>query len=110
MNYDPVGSSTTVINYLREGPLWSAARMLACGRLVEEAKKYPGPVLVIAGTHDDITPAAGSERIARAFQRGTFRLLEGAGHLCFLDAPAVISSAITDMAQHCVEERIHERS
>jgi pimeloyl-ACP methyl ester carboxylesterase len=87
-----------------------AARMLACGRLVEEAKKYPGPVLVIAGTHDDITPAAGSERIARAFQRGTFRLLEGAGHLCFLDAPAVISSAITDMAQRCVEERIHERS
>jgi pimeloyl-ACP methyl ester carboxylesterase len=80
-----------------------AARTLACGRLIEDAEKYPGPALVIAGTEDRITPPAGSERIARAFQDGTFRLLEGAGHLCYLDAPAVISSAITDMAQRCLE-------
>ena len=80
-----------------------AARTLACGRLIEDAEKYTGPALVIAGTEDRITPPAGSERIARAFQDGTFRLLEGAGHLCYLDAPAVISSAITDMAQRCLE-------
>jgi pimeloyl-ACP methyl ester carboxylesterase len=80
-----------------------AARTLADGRLIEDARKYPGPALVIAGTQDDITPAAGSERIARAFPRGTFRLIENAGHLCHLDTPAVITSAIGDMAQRCLE-------
>ena len=77
--------------------------LLANGRLIEDARKYPGPALVIAGTQDDITPAAGSERIARAFPRGTFRLIENAGHLCHLDTPAVVSSAIADMAQRCLE-------
>jgi pimeloyl-ACP methyl ester carboxylesterase len=80
-----------------------AARTLALGRLIEDAQSYPGPVLVVAGTEDKITPAAGSEQIARAFQRGSFRLIENAGHLCLLDAPAVISSAIADMAQCCLE-------
>jgi pimeloyl-ACP methyl ester carboxylesterase len=80
-----------------------AARTLANGRLIEDARKYSGPALVIAGTQDDITPAAGSERIARAFPRGTFRLIENAGHLCHLDTPAVVSSAIADMAQRCLE-------
>ena len=49
-----------------------AARTLALGRLIEDAQSYPGPVLVVAGTEDKITPPAGSERIARAFQRGSF--------------------------------------
>jgi pimeloyl-ACP methyl ester carboxylesterase len=81
-----------------------AARMLAAGRLIEDARSYPGPVLVIAGTHDDITPAAGCERIARAYPRGTFQLVEGAGHLCYLDAPAIINSAIIGMVQRCFEK------
>jgi pimeloyl-ACP methyl ester carboxylesterase len=80
-----------------------AARTLADGRLIEDARKYPGPVLIIAGTEDRITPSAGSEVIARAFQHGTFRLVENAGHLCHLDVPALINSAIADMAQHCLE-------
>jgi pimeloyl-ACP methyl ester carboxylesterase len=80
-----------------------AARTLADGRLIEDARKYPGPVLVIAGTEDRITPSAGSEAIARAFQHGTFRLVENAGHLCHLDLPALINSVIADMAQHCLE-------
>ena len=80
-----------------------AARTLADGRLIEDARKYPGPVLIIAGTEDTITPSAGSEVIARAFQHGTFRLVENAGHLCHLDLPALINSAIADMARHCLE-------
>src|SRR5262249_35045763 len=80
-----------------------AARTLADGRLIEDAQRYPGPALVIAGTRDDITPASGSERIARAFPRGVFRLVEDAGHLCYLDTPEVINSAIADMAQRCLE-------
>jgi pimeloyl-ACP methyl ester carboxylesterase len=75
-----------------------AARMLAQGRLVEDAARYGGPVLVAGGTADTITPAAGCERIARAFPAATWRLLEGVGHLSYLDAPATVNALIADFA------------
>ncbi len=79
-----------------------AARTLANGRLVEDAARYAGPVLVIAGSADTITPPAGCERIARAFPRGTYRLLDGPGHLSYLDAPATVNALIADFAASCM--------
>jgi pimeloyl-ACP methyl ester carboxylesterase len=75
-----------------------AARTLANGRLVEDAARYAGPVLVVAGSADSITPPAGCERIAHAFPRATYRLLDGPGHLSYLDAPATVNALIADFA------------
>jgi pimeloyl-ACP methyl ester carboxylesterase len=80
-----------------------AARMLAHGRLVEDAARYAGPVLVLAGSLDTITPPAGCERIAQAFPRGSFRLLEGVGHLSYLDAPATVNAMVEEFAARCAE-------
>ncbi len=80
-----------------------AARMLANGRLVEDAARYPGPVLVVAATADTITPPAACERIARAFPRATYRLLEGPAHLSYLDAPATVNPIIAEFAANCTE-------
>jgi pimeloyl-ACP methyl ester carboxylesterase len=80
-----------------------AARMLARGRLVEDAARYPGPVLVVAGAEDGITPPAGCERIARAFPHGEYRVLAGAAHLSYLDAPVVVSGIIGEFAARCAE-------
>ncbi|MCL4798149.1 MAG: alpha/beta fold hydrolase [Burkholderiales bacterium] len=80
-----------------------AARMLANGRLAEDAARYAGPVLVVAADADTITPAAECERIARAFPRATFRMLEGAGHLSYLDSPVVVNDAIADFAARSAE-------
>ena len=80
-----------------------AARMLAHGRLVEDAARYSGPVLVLAGSLDTITPPAGCEKIAQAFPRGSYRLLEGVGHLSYLDAPATVTAMVADFATGCVE-------
>lgn len=80
-----------------------AARTLAHGRLVEDAARYPGPVLVVAASADTITPPAGCERIAGAFPRGTYRLLDGLGHLSYLDAPATVNAIIADFAASCVK-------
>jgi pimeloyl-ACP methyl ester carboxylesterase len=80
-----------------------AARTLAEGRLVEDAARYPGPVLVVAGSADTITPPAGCERIARAFPRATYRLLDGPGHLSYLDAPATVNTLIADFAASCLQ-------
>jgi pimeloyl-ACP methyl ester carboxylesterase len=81
-----------------------AARMLATGRLAEDAARYPGPVLVVAASADTIAPPAGCERIARAFPRGRFRLLEGPGHLSYLDAPATVNALVAEFTASCAQE------
>ncbi len=78
-----------------------AARMLGHARLDEDAARYPGPVLVVGASADTITPPAGCERIARAFPRATYRLLEGPAHLSFLDAPATVNTLIAEFAASC---------
>ena len=80
-----------------------AARMLAHGRLVEDAARYAGRVLVVAASADTITPPAGCERIARAFPRADYRLLDGPGHLSYLDAPAIVNPIIADFAASCAQ-------
>jgi pimeloyl-ACP methyl ester carboxylesterase len=80
-----------------------AARMLAHGRLVEDAARYTGRVLVVAATEDSITPAAGCERIAQAFPRGAYRLLSGAGHLSYLDSPETVNAIIAEFAARCAQ-------
>ncbi|MCZ7564823.1 MAG: alpha/beta fold hydrolase [Burkholderiales bacterium] len=81
-----------------------AARMLANGRLAEDAARYAGPVLVVAADADTITPLAECQRIARAFPRARFRMVEGAGHLSYLDSPEVVNDAVTEFAARCAEE------
>jgi pimeloyl-ACP methyl ester carboxylesterase len=83
-----------------------AARMLAQGRLVEDAARYPGPALVVGATADTITPPAGCERIAQAFPRGAYRLLEGVGHLSYLDAPFTVNAMIDEFAARCAAEAV----
>ncbi len=89
---------------IRPAGYTQAARMLANGRLVEDAARYPGPVLVVATTADTITPAAECERIARAFPGGRFRLLEGLGHLSYLEAAATVGDLIAAFAARGVQE------
>jgi pimeloyl-ACP methyl ester carboxylesterase len=81
-----------------------AARMLANGWLAEDAARYPGPVLVVGTTADTITPPRGCEAIARAFPRGRFRLLEGPGHLSYLDVPASVNALVAEFAARAQPE------
>jgi pimeloyl-ACP methyl ester carboxylesterase len=81
-----------------------AARMLAGGDLAEDAARYAGPALVVAAAADTITPPAGCEAIARAFPRGEYRLLDGPGHLSYLDAPGAVNSTVAAFATACQRE------
>ena len=76
-----------------------AARMLASGCLLADAPRFAGPVLVAAGSVDTVTPASGCERIALAFPDARFHLLEGVGHLSYLDAPGAVNALIAAFAQ-----------
>jgi len=88
---------------LRPDGYTQAARLLANGRLVEDAARYDGPVLVIGATADTITPPAGCERIARAFPHARYRLLPEAAHLSYLDAPQAVNALIADFAAGCTQ-------
>jgi len=81
-----------------------AARMLAHGTLANDAAKFSGSVLVIAASADTITPPPDCEQIARAFPRATFRMLEGPGHLSYVEAPEVVNRLIAHFAVVCAEE------
>jgi pimeloyl-ACP methyl ester carboxylesterase len=83
---------------LRPDGYTQAARMLAGGNLADDAARYHGPVQVVAASADTITPPAGCEAIARAFPRGEYRLLEGSGHLSYLDAPDTLNALIAEFA------------
>jgi pimeloyl-ACP methyl ester carboxylesterase len=76
-----------------------AARMLADGKLVEDAARYPGPTLVMCGSEDRITPEPGCRKIAEAFARGTYRSLPGLGHASYVEAPAVVNAALAEFGR-----------
>jgi pimeloyl-ACP methyl ester carboxylesterase len=80
-----------------------AARMLAHGALVKDAARYAGPVLVIAASADTITPARDCESIAHAFPRATFQILDGPGHLSYVEAPDIVNGLIAKFAASCVK-------
>jgi pimeloyl-ACP methyl ester carboxylesterase len=81
-----------------------AARMLAHAHLADDAAHYGGPVLVVGASADTITPPAGCAAIAKAFPRGEYRLLEGPGHLSYLDAPDAVNALIAEFAgRHSAE-------
>jgi pimeloyl-ACP methyl ester carboxylesterase len=45
------------------------------------------PTLVVAGTHDRLTPPGAAERIAKAIKRAEFAIIRDAGHMSFLERP-----------------------
>jgi pimeloyl-ACP methyl ester carboxylesterase len=80
-----------------------AARMLARGTLTEDAVQYDGPVLVVAASADTITPPRDCEAIAGAFPHAEFRLLDGPGHLSYVESPEVVNALIAEFAATCAK-------
>jgi len=52
------------------------------------------PVLVVAGSDDQITPAAGMREMAHAISGAQFTLIQDAGHLSPLEQPAAVNAAL----------------
>ncbi|PCI53963.1 MAG: alpha/beta hydrolase [Alphaproteobacteria bacterium] len=62
-----------------------AACMLAQGDLLEDAGHYRGPVMVICGTKDTITPPEGAKLVAATYTNGIYFDLKGAGHASYIE-------------------------
>ncbi len=87
------------MSQLRPGGHAQAARMLASGRLAEDAARYAGPVLVLGSSGDTMTPEAGCRAIAAAFPKGRYVSIAGPGHASYLEAPAAINACIEEFAR-----------
>ncbi|MEL4358633.1 MULTISPECIES: alpha/beta fold hydrolase [unclassified Luteococcus] len=54
------------------------------------------PVLCLAGADDPVSPPEAMRRLAQRVGRGSFRVLEGVGHLAPLEAPRETAAALLD--------------
>lgn len=74
-----------------------AARMLASGRLLDDAERLSVPTDVIVGAEDRVTPPDGARRAHAALRgaaRGRLTLLPEAGHAIYQQAPARFAAAL----------------
>ena len=78
-----------------------AARLLAGGRLIEDAAKVDVPTAVIVGAQDRITPPANARRVFAAL-RGeghVYREIADAGHAVCQEQPAEVARAIVEIVE-----------
>ncbi len=80
-----------------------ASRMLAAGRLLDDAAKIEVPTAVLVGSKDGITPPDGARRAFDALRpsaRQAFREIPDAGHAVCQEQPAAVASAITAIVEN----------
>lgn len=78
-----------------------AARMLASGRLLDDAERLWVPTDVIVGAEDRITPPDGARRlhaVLRGQAKGRHTELPGLGHALYQQAPARFAEALQTTA------------
>lgn len=79
-----------------------AARMLASGRLLDDAERLAVPTDVIVGACDQITPPEGALRAHSALRgaaQGRLTILPDAGHAVYLQAPGAFAAALAANAE-----------
>jgi pimeloyl-ACP methyl ester carboxylesterase len=60
----------------------------------DDLMSIPTPVLCLWGAHDQFSPAADGQRLAKSVQRGTYVELPACGHFPTLEYPAETAEAI----------------
>jgi pimeloyl-ACP methyl ester carboxylesterase len=76
-----------------------AAYMLASGNLMDDATRYSGPVLVMCGAADTVTPEEGSKKIAAAYSNGHYQTLPGVGHASYVEDPTLFNSTVISFVE-----------
>jgi pimeloyl-ACP methyl ester carboxylesterase len=79
-----------------------AARMLASGRLLDDAERLQVPTDVIVGAEDVVTPPESARRAHAALRsewRGELTVVPGAGHALYQQAPAAFAAALGGLVE-----------
>ena len=91
-----------VMGKIRPKGYGQAARMLSLGDIFAELAGCRVPALVVCGAEDVVTPPDGNRKIAAAIG-ARFELIEGIGHLPYLEAPERFNALVAEfLAQTAV--------
>lgn len=63
----------------------------------EVLSRYAGPLLVVVGEHDAITPPERARQLAELVKGSTLLEVKGAGHLAHLEQPALVNAALASL-------------
>jgi pimeloyl-ACP methyl ester carboxylesterase len=81
-----------------------AARLLASGRLLDDAAKIRVPTVVVVGAEDRITPPASARRVFKALpsslQHNLYREIPGAGHAVCQEQPVEVARIIAEVVKN----------
>jgi pimeloyl-ACP methyl ester carboxylesterase len=56
---------------------------------------YGGPLVVICGAEDRVSPPAQNEELVTLARHGTFVVIPGCGHMAPMERPAEVAAALT---------------
>jgi len=73
-----------------------AAHALSMGDLTGELADYGGPMAVVCGADDRVTPPDSNRAIAASRPQATFTLIEGAGHLPYIETPDAFNALLAE--------------
>jgi len=76
-----------------------AAYMLSTGNLINDAKFFSGPVLVLCGSEDTITPEDEAKKVAAAYKKSRYQALPGVGHASYIENPDLFNDVIIKFAE-----------
>jgi len=65
---------------------------------------FEGALAVVVGDQDELLPVEEARRIAESAPTGRLAVVEGAGHLVNLDAPARFNELLGELLEHAPEE------
>ena len=81
------------------GIAWSQRAMAARPDRSEVLSAYRGPVLVVVGDEDTVTPVEAAEHLVATAAEARLVVIPHAGHLSAVEQPAAVAAAIADLAQ-----------
>ena len=81
------------------GIAWSQRAMAARPDRSEVLRAFDGPVVVVVGDEDTVTPIEAAEHLVATSVQARLVVVQRAGHLSSVEQPAAVAAALADLAQ-----------
>jgi len=81
------------------GVAWSQRAMASRPDRTEVLAGFEGPVVVVVGEDDTVTPLDGAQLMADAAPDATLVVVPGAGHLSAVEAPGAVAEALAELVR-----------
>jgi len=82
-----------------QGVAWSQRAMAARPDRTDVLRAFEGPVTVVVGDEDDLTPLAAAEHMVSATPEARLVVVQRAGHMAAFEQPDAVAAAIAELVQ-----------